>query len=67
MMNGSERLRTTLQITGEYTVHENEQGEMTLFPHPMIAEHFPGEVSAYPFRETWLKNGTEVFHKLEAF
>ena len=67
MMNGSERLRTTLQITGEYTVHENEQGEMTLFPHAMIAKHFPGEVSAYPFRETWLKNGTEVFHKLETF
>ena len=67
MMNGSERLRTTLQINGEYTVHENEQGEMTLFPHPMIAKHFPGEVSAYPFRETWLKNGTEVFYKLETF
>jgi len=67
MMNGSERLRTTLQISGEYTVHENEQGEMTLFPHPMIAKYFPGEVSVHPFREHWFKNGTEVFHKLEAF
>ena len=67
MMNGTERLRTTLQISGEYTVHENELGEMTLFPHPMTAELLPGDVSEDPFREHWFKNGTEVFHKLEAF
>ena len=67
MMNGTQRLRTTLQISGEYTVHENEQGEMTLFPHAMTAGHFPGEVAEYPFREHWFKNGTEIFHKLEVF
>jgi hypothetical protein len=67
MMNGEERLRTTLQISGDYTVHENEQGEMTLFPHAMTAEQLQGDVGEYPFREHWFKNGTEVFHKLEAF
>jgi hypothetical protein len=67
MMNGSERLRTIMQISGDYTVHENEGGDMTLFPHPITADLLRQEVSAYPFREHWFKNGTEVFHKLETF
>jgi hypothetical protein len=67
MMNGSERLRTILQISGDYTVHENEGGDMTLFPHPITTDLLRQEVSPYPFREHWFKNGTEVFHKLEKF
>ncbi len=67
MMNGEQRLRTTLQISGDYTVHENEAGRMTLFPHPMTEGLLRDEVSVEPFREHWFKNGTEVFHKLEAF
>lgn len=67
MMNGEQRLRTTLQISGDYTVHENERGLMTLFPHEMTADLLRQEVSPEPFREHWFKNGTEVFHKLEAF
>jgi hypothetical protein len=67
MMNGSERLRTILQISGDYTVHENERGDMKLFPHPMMHDLLRHEVSPCPFREHWFKNGTEVFHKLEAF
>lgn len=67
MMNGDQRLRTTLQISGDYTVHENELGEMKLFPHAMTAEHFLCEVSGSTFREHWFKNGTEVFHELETF
>jgi len=67
MMNGDQRLRTTLQISGDYTVHENERGAMTLFPHPMTSSLLRQEVSPEPFREHWFKNGTEIFHKLEAF
>lgn len=67
MMNGEERLRTTLQISSDYTVHENEEGKMTLFPHPITTGLLRQEVSPYPFREHWFKNGTEVFHKLEVF
>ena len=65
MMNGDERLRTALQISGDYTVHENEGGRMTLFPHPITADLFHHEVPPQPFREHWFKNGTEVFHVLE--
>jgi hypothetical protein len=67
MMNGEERLRTTLQISGDYTVHENEGGQMTLFPNQITSDLLRHEVSPFPFREHWFKNGTEVFHKLEAF
>lgn len=67
MMNGKQKLRTTLQISGDYTVHENEAGRMTLFPHAMTGGILRHEVSAEPFREHWFKNGTETFHKLEAF
>jgi hypothetical protein len=67
MMNGSERLRTILQISGDYTVHEDERGDMKLFPHLITHDLLRHEVSPFPFREHWFKNGTEVFHKLEAF
>jgi len=67
MMNGEQKLRTTLQISGDYTVHENEAGRMTLFPHAMTGGILRHEVSAEPFREHWFKNGIETFHKLEAF
>lgn len=67
MMNGDEKLRTTLQISGDYTVHENEGGRMTLFPHAITADLLQHEVSPFPFREHWFKNGTEVFHQLEVF
>ena len=66
MMNGDQRLRTTLQISGDYTVHENEAGRMRLFPHQITSDLLRHEVSPHPFREHWFKNGTEVFHKLEA-
>ena len=65
MMNGDQRLRATLQISSEYTVHENERGTMTLFPHEMTGKLLGEDVAAYPFREHWFKNGTEVFHQLE--
>jgi len=65
MMNGCQRFRTSLQITGNYTVHEEEGGQMTLFSHPFTSELLSHEVSSQPFREHWFKNGTEVFHQLE--
>lgn len=67
MMNGEERLMTTLQISGDYTMHENEGGQMTLFPHPITKGLLGREVSRCPFREHWFKNGTEVFHQMETF
>lgn len=65
MMDGSRCLKADLQISGRYTVHEHERGRITLHPHPMTRQLSLGDVSAYPFREHWLKEGFEVFHPVE--
>jgi hypothetical protein len=65
MMDGKRRLKSNLQITGRYTVHENERGRMTLHHHPMTNALTLDEISPYPFREHWLKDGVETFHPLE--
>jgi hypothetical protein len=64
---GKSRYCNTVQISGEYTVHENERGSMILYPHELTRSLLRGELAPYPFREHWLKNGTEVFHSLETF
>ncbi len=64
---GKARYRANVQISGQYTVHENERGSMILYPHEFTRAIAPSEVAPYPFREHWLKNGTEVFHSLETF
>jgi hypothetical protein len=66
MMDGERRLKADVQISGNYTMHEREEGRLTLFPHPMTASLTLDEVSAYPFREHWLKEGYELFHPVEA-
>jgi hypothetical protein len=38
---------------------------MTLHPHPMTRLLTLDEVSPYPFREHWLKEGFEVIHPAE--
>lgn len=65
MMDGTRRLKADLQITGRYTVHEHERGRMRLHPHPMTRALTLADVSPYPFREHWLKEGFEVFHPVE--
>jgi hypothetical protein len=65
MMDGKQRYKANLQISGRYTVHENERGRMTLHRHPMTTALTLEEISPYPFREHWLKEGIELFHPLE--
>ena len=59
------RLKANLQISGRYTVHENERGRLTLHHHPMTAALTLDEISPCPFREHWLKEGVELFHPIE--
>ena len=66
MMDGEQKLKADLRISGRYTVHENERGRMTLHSHPMTQALTLEEVSPYPFREHWLKEGVEVFQEVEA-
>ena len=45
--------------------HEHERGRLQLYPHPITAVLTLDEVSPYPFREHWLKEGVELFHPVE--
>lgn len=65
MMDGTRRLKANLQISGRYTVHENERGKMTLHRHPMTAALTLDDISTCPFREHWLKDGVELMHPIE--
>jgi hypothetical protein len=65
MMDGTRRLKANLQISGRYTVHENERGKLTLHRHPMTAALTLDEISTCPFREHWLKDGVELMHPIE--
>ncbi len=65
MTHGKQRYKANLQISGRYTVHENEHGRMTMHHHPMTTALTLEEISPYPFREHWLKEGVELFDPLE--
>lgn len=65
MMDGEQRLTADVQISGRYTMHEQERGRITLHPHPLTEQLTLEDVSPYPFREHWLKEGFELFHPVE--
>ena len=65
MMDGSQRLKADVEISGHYTMHEQERGRMTLHHHAMTQALTLEEVSPYPFREHWLKEGCEDFGIME--
>jgi len=66
MMDGERRLKADVQISGRYTMHEQERGRIVLHRHPITSALTLEEVSPYPFREHWLKEGYEVFHPAES-
>ena len=61
MMDGEVRLKTNVQISGTYSMHEHESGHLTLHAHPITGALTLEEVSRSPFREHWLKEGQETF------
>lgn len=65
MTQGERRFRADLHIAGRYTMHEHEEGMMTLSAHPMTAAIERDELSPTPFREHWLKQGTERFEPID--
>lgn len=65
MVHGDTRLKADVQISGRYSMHEQEQGHLILHSHPITEQITLGEVSVSPFREHWLKEGCEVFSALQ--
>ena len=65
MVDGDERFKVNIYMEGPHSEHEDERGQLTLYPHPMTAALTRDEVSSYPFREQWLKGGMQTFEELE--
>ena len=61
MMDGETRLKSNVEISGTYSMHEHESGNLTLHPHAITKDLTLEEVSQSPFREHWLKEGQETF------
>lgn len=67
MMDGEQRLKADVQISGRYSMHEQEQGHLVLHPHPITRDLTLEDVSSAPFREHWLKEGFEKFSPIQTF
>lgn len=49
-------------MSGELVEHEEEAGGIVLHPHEFTDVLDLDEVSRWPFREQWMRAGTETFH-----
>lgn len=53
-------------LTGpSYTEHEERTGSLILHEHEFTASLTLDEIDTAPFREQWMKDGSELFHDLE--
>lgn len=57
--------KVDIHMEGAHSEHEEERGSLTLYDHPMTEGLTKDEVSTYPFREQWMKNGVQTFEELE--
>ena len=65
MVDDGERFKVNIYMEGPHCEHEEEEGDLTLYEHPMTSLLTLEEVSTYPFREQWLKGGLQTFEELE--
>jgi len=63
----SDRFKVNIFMEAEHSEHEEERGELTLYPHPMTEGLTIEEVHTWPFREEWYGEGVQTFEELESF
>jgi hypothetical protein len=66
-VNDADRFKVNIFMEAPHTEHEEEQGSLTLYEHPMTAGLTIDEVNSYPFREEWYRAGMQTFEELEQF
>lgn len=59
------RFKADIHMEGAFTEHEEESGEIVIHPHPMCEALLNADVSSYPFRELWMKDGVQTFEELQ--
>ena len=66
MCDDSGDYKSNLILRGKgYSEHENQTGSLQLYEHEMTKSLTLDDVDDVPFREQWMKDGTEIFHELE--
>jgi hypothetical protein len=60
------RFKADIHMEGAFTEHEEESGELVIYPHPMCEPIANADVSSFPFRELWMKDGVQTFEELQA-
>jgi hypothetical protein len=53
-----------VELRGDLMEHEEEQGRLVIHPHEFTAALVGADVSPTPFREQWMRGGTETVHPL---
>jgi hypothetical protein len=59
------RFKVDIHMMGRFTEHEEERGELSLHDHPMCRNLISDEIAERPFRELWMKDGTQIFEELK--
>ena len=67
MNDDAERFKVNIYMEGPHSEHEEEEGSLTVYEHPMTEPLTRDEVATYPFREQWLRGGVQTFEELERF
>lgn len=65
MHDESGNFKVDIHMQGNFCEHEEERGEIEIHQHPMCNGLDPREVTDYPFRELWMKQGRQLFEDLE--
>jgi hypothetical protein len=59
------RFKVDIHMKGKFTEHEEERGTLELYDHPMCRNLVRDEIADRPFRELWMKDGTQTFEELQ--
>jgi len=64
-VDGENRYKVNIFMDAPHSEHEEEEGSLTLYEHPLTAGLDANDVSTYPFREEWYRAGMQQFEELE--
>lgn len=64
MIDGDDRYKANIYMEAPHSEHEEEEGSLTLYEHPMTEPLNIAEVNSWPFREQWYGEGLQTFEPL---
>ncbi len=62
--DGDQKFKANIFMEGPYSEHEEENGSLTLYEHPMTEGLTIDDIDWIPFREQWYLQGRQTFEPL---